>query len=419
MLIIFDSSVLFGYGFDSPNFDLLRMLKQSGEHRVAIPWMVQEELVAQKTLGHAEAYKKAVSAISALNKIASWDRQRQPQPFDVERVRDHWREQYQNLFEVIETSGATARVALFREASCEKPANSVEAKGKGGARDAAIWLSVVDYLNNHADGDVCFVSNNTSDFGDGSSYYPPMSKDIEGLEERLKHLTSFDAVVSTFSKPIEIDEKYIESILVKLLTSQDALALLEKAAQEFLTSKLGSWAGNEVQGSFAGLRTSTTYAPVRWTSWVGTPTAVLRRVSGASGHEIGSEKWYTATVDWVLVGFAIRPLSPGLATASSILPAGFSQTACQWRTKLLFSAESEKAPTLLQYGAAEALNPDEKAEWEPLLQKTLPPFSSSPWAGASLPASGSWAWVAASLLAMWASKIAQTEISESDVELSE
>ncbi|WP_406465823.1 hypothetical protein OH768_00515 [Streptomyces sp. NBC_01622] len=62
-MIIFDSNALFGLSSDAPKFDLLRALKRSGRHKVAIPWMVREELVAQKVIRQAEAHQEAVSAI--------------------------------------------------------------------------------------------------------------------------------------------------------------------------------------------------------------------------------------------------------------------------------------------------------------------------------------------------------------------
>ena len=65
-MIIFDASVLYGFEPDGQKFDLLRALKQSGQQPVGIPWMVLEELVAQRVLRNAEAHSAAVSAIRNL-----------------------------------------------------------------------------------------------------------------------------------------------------------------------------------------------------------------------------------------------------------------------------------------------------------------------------------------------------------------
>jgi hypothetical protein len=145
-LIIFDTSALFGLSPDNPKFDLLQALKHSGQQQVSIPWMVQEELVAHRVLRHAEAHSAAVSAARDLNRVAPWLGERGPKPFNRGEASDYWRQAYGRLFQIVETSGDVARQALLREANCERPAKGPDAKDKGGARDAAIWLSVVEYL---------------------------------------------------------------------------------------------------------------------------------------------------------------------------------------------------------------------------------------------------------------------------------
>lgn len=85
------------------------------------------------------------------------------------------------MFEIIDTSGNVARQALLREANCEKPAKGPDAKDKGGARDVAIWLSVIEYLKDNLEEKVIFVTGNTRDFGDGSEFPAPMSDDLKDL----------------------------------------------------------------------------------------------------------------------------------------------------------------------------------------------------------------------------------------------
>jgi hypothetical protein len=135
-VIIFDSSVLFGPRPDGPKFDVLRALKQSGQQRVGIPWMVLEELVAQRVLSYDKAHREAQSATRELNKVAPWLSEQGPKPFNRGEASDYWRRAYSGLFEVLETSGDVARQALVREANCQKPAKAPDAKDKGGARDA-------------------------------------------------------------------------------------------------------------------------------------------------------------------------------------------------------------------------------------------------------------------------------------------
>jgi hypothetical protein len=376
-VIIFDTSTLFGPGPDDPKFDLLRALKKSGQQKVAIPWMVQEELVAQRVLQHAKAHAAVISAARDLTRAAPWLREPGPRPFNRDEASDHWRKAYRELFEVIDTSGDVARQALAREANCEKPAKGPDAKDKGGARDTAIWLSVVDYLKAHPGEEVCFVTANTRDFGDGSEFPAPMADDIKGLEDRLKILTSFDSVVSAFSTPLAINEENTERELAGLLTTDTAISLLAGAIREILDAQHGLWSGNAVQAILPGLTTADAYPQVNWSTWSNEPKVILRRVHDAAGHKIGEDAWYTATVDWILVGMATVPVG---TVSTTLAPRGLpvpTRVACQWRTKLLFSDKQGELPTLLQHWPPRALDPAEQAEWQPLVQKAMPQFAVS------------------------------------------
>lgn len=87
-MIIFDTNVLFGAQPGRPQkFDLLWALKQSGQQHVSIPWMVQEELVAQRVLTRAKAHDAAVSATRNLNRLAPWLSERGPKPYSLAELR--------------------------------------------------------------------------------------------------------------------------------------------------------------------------------------------------------------------------------------------------------------------------------------------------------------------------------------------
>lgn len=118
-----------------------------------------------------------------------------------------------------------------------------------------------------------------------------MAEDIKGLEDRLTLLTSFDSVVSTFSTPIDIDEKHIEKDLASLLTAQAALTLLAGAERDLLAAQPGPWGGNVVQVFLSGLVPADTYPLVNWSSWASEPKMVLRRVQDTAGHKIDEDAW--------------------------------------------------------------------------------------------------------------------------------
>ncbi|MEV6781182.1 PIN domain-containing protein [Streptomyces sp. NPDC051098] len=323
-----------------------------------MPWMVLEELVAKRTLEYAAAHARASAAVKSLDKTTPWGSATAPSPYDAEHARTYWRQQYSSIFEVIETSGETARQALFREANCEKPANGPDSKDKGGARDAAIWLSVVDYLRANPEASVWFVSDNTSDFGDGTAYPSPMVSDIRGMEHRLTHLTSFDDVVKTFAEPLDIDERHVEAALTELLS--ESARPIETAATDLLN---GNWHnGTKAESLLIQGVPNAPCEPSRWFAWLNPPNASLLGVADAVGYEIDGEKWYTATVDWLLLG--ISAISPDVliptACASEL-------TVCQWRTKLLFSTRNGDTPTVLEWEPPQSLDPAEREAWQPLL----------------------------------------------------
>ncbi|MFI9248165.1 hypothetical protein ACIGXF_37675 [Streptomyces sp. NPDC053086] len=69
-----------------------------------------------------------------------------------------------------------------------------------GARDAAIWLTAIEYAREHPDEKVYFVSKNTKDFGDGTAYPYPMNEDVAGFGERFVLLfrVKFERVAESF-----------------------------------------------------------------------------------------------------------------------------------------------------------------------------------------------------------------------------
>ena len=100
-----------------------------------------------------------------------------PRKFDAEHVRKHWRERYSEIADVIETSVSAYQMAMFRETNILAPCKTVNSgKNKTGARDAAIWLTAVEYAREHPAETVYFVCNNTEDFGDGTSFPSPMDR---------------------------------------------------------------------------------------------------------------------------------------------------------------------------------------------------------------------------------------------------
>ncbi|MFF1969932.1 PIN domain-containing protein [Streptomyces sp. NPDC058232] len=309
-MIILDSNILKGTSLRGPEAELLRVIGASGE-RVAAPWIVLEELAAQQALRYEEKHEAAARAMDTLNKATPWETVRQPTKASPETVRNHWRRRYAEIAETIETSPSAYEQALFREANLLAPCKAVNSgKHKTGARDAAIWLTAVEYTKEHPQETVYFVSNNTDDFGDGSSFKYPMDEDLKGLEERFVLFTSLDGVLTKFATASEAREEEVTSLLERG-TNRERIA---EAA----------WRGPGFAGTI--VHSTGQLESVRVRRWLVPPAIRLDSVSDIRAHEINGHKWCTATTRWLASGLAL--IDPGFYDAG---------VSTSWEARVLLS----------------------------------------------------------------------------------
>ncbi|MFG2276842.1 PIN domain-containing protein [Streptomyces chartreusis] len=322
-MIIFDTNAVNLLPPEGPRADIIRKLRQSGHHQVAVPWMVLEEMVAHQARFYPEKYRAVVNTLERLQEILPWDLESSLEPLALERFLDHWRNVYREIFEVIETSDTVIRRAYQREALALPPAKRVKDHSEGG-RDVAIWFSVLEYLEQNPDERVYFVTNNTSDFSDGSTYPYPMNEDVQGFEDRLVFMQDFDQVVSQFTKAVS--GKDAEAAAAELLGSPSVREGVAQAARN-LSALTG----------FDGLGDGP--ATEQWCAWSEEPDVELLDVTDVTGHEIGDDVWYTARARWLLYGPAVDEME---GDAGNI--------ACVWELKILFSTRDDETLTLLASG---------------------------------------------------------------------
>ena len=105
-----------------------------------------------------------------------------------------------------------------------------------------------------------------------------------------------------------------------------------------------------------------------------------RRVRGAAGHEIGDDAWYTAIVDWILVGLASVPVLPRSGGHLTSKPTGRSTSTYAGRLPVAdetaIQQQARGAPTLLRSWTPQLLDPAERDECGPLVHKTTPQLAS-------------------------------------------
>ncbi|MDV7220420.1 PIN domain-containing protein [Streptomyces prunicolor] len=321
-MIIFDTNAVNLLSPEGPSADIIRKLRQSKHHRVAVPWMVLEEMAAHKAHLYPVKHQSVLNALERLRDVLPWQLESSLEPLDLERYLDYWRGVYGEIFEVIETSDGVIRRAFQREAMALPPTKRGKDHSEGG-RDAAIWFCVLEFLEQNPDQHVHFVTNNSKDFTDGTGFPYPMNDDIRGMEDRLIFVQDFAQVVSQFTR--EVSGTEAEAAAGELLRSLSVREGVSQTAVEVLNSPAG----------FAGLGTAG--VGVEWHEWLASPEVDLLSVTDVKGHEIEGDVWYTAKASWLLYGLA---LSREEASASYV--------ACVWDMKVLFStAEGDETPTLL------------------------------------------------------------------------
>lgn len=328
-MIIFDTNAVNLLPPGGLRADIIRKLRTSKRQRVGVPWMVLEEMSAHKALQkYPTLHEEAQSALAKLRKEVPWDLESPLERLDLERFKEHWSTVYSDIFEVIDTSGVAARRALAREALALAPTKETR-EGKTGGRDAAIWFSLLEFLEDNPNEHVYFVTNNSKDFGNGHDYPEPMDEDVRLLGGRLTYLSDFDEVIERFTKEVsgEAEKASVDALLrttfVRGGVAQAALA------------SMGPTEGANAR--FSGCEEND--QPVRWCWWLAAPGVELLSFNDVTGHEIEGEVWYTAQIRWLLRGAALDE-GGELRTVS-----------CLWPVKMLFSTgtgkEEGEPPTLL------------------------------------------------------------------------
>jgi PIN domain-containing protein len=118
----------------------------------------------------------------------------EPQPDPVGRSRS-WRDHLTDLWDVVPLDPADAVLALEYEVNGRPPARERVPKKKGsGARDAAIWLSI---LRDHQarDEESYFLTKNTKDFFDDGQPKAGLRKDMAALTRPMHLRVSIEALL--------------------------------------------------------------------------------------------------------------------------------------------------------------------------------------------------------------------------------
>ncbi|MFF4147293.1 PIN domain-containing protein [Streptomyces sp. NPDC001698] len=356
-MIILDTCVIEGMSLSGSSAELLQVLQRTHTERVGIPWPAMQELVAHKVSEYREAHEAATAAFNQLNRRTPWQ---EPQPLraiNLDNARGHWWSEFSDLAETVPISQEGLEEALIREANTLPPCKTVGAKKvKVGGRDAAIWLSAVEFAKDHPDETVYFVSGNTSGFTDGTDYPEIMQRDLRSVRDRFIHLTALDDVVSRFAQPYEVPAAEAQKTLIR------------SGAGEEVRRSMTEWyrrVRSRIPQQRFGVMVEPA-APSRHTAvgWWDVYTPHLDELDEVQGYRIGEHTWCMATTRWIVPGVA-QLASPSVPVVA----------ACAWKLRLLFTLQerSQARVTILRSTQPEALSADSDIEAFSLLAEDIPP----------------------------------------------
>ncbi|MFF7975926.1 PIN domain-containing protein [Streptomyces sp. NPDC007905] len=362
-----DTNILRGFKLDSVSSDLLKTIRAAGVESVGVPWVVLEELASHRAVPYREKHEAAVRAWESFSKATPWQVDGLLPSLDLERFQQHWREQYLEIVDEIQTSEAALREATFRESNVLPPCKAIVVNERGdqvktGGRDAAIWLTAVEYAREHPEETVYFVSKNTADFGDGTAYPSPMDKDLEGIEDRFVHLTSLGEVVKMFTVPTKVDEGQVRAILsgpesLEVISAEAARKMEAEASNVYirLVPKFEGAMAFLARDAETGDFETVTTEPVHVRGWTGAPSVAFNDIGELSAYRIGDHVWCAATVRWILSGPAV--LDDTLRVEG---------VGCAWDTRVLASTtQSDSRLTVLRSQATRPLSTEEFLTFTP------------------------------------------------------
>jgi hypothetical protein len=135
----------------------------------------------------------------------------EPQPC-VPAAVDGWKTRLAELADVIPTEPVDAVEALEREIVGRAPAKARAKEQPGaGARDAAIWLTV---LRHHREMDEpgAFITKNSEDFAKDGELKPALRAELEGYEQPLTVYLSLERFIESLGQPTDGPEIGLEEL---------------------------------------------------------------------------------------------------------------------------------------------------------------------------------------------------------------
>jgi predicted nucleic acid-binding protein len=310
-LIILDTNVLSRHGsLTGPTVALVRAIAEKTGHTLALPAIVVEEAVAELARELSRQWDKTKTAAEALAQFFPGYRIDQP---DLAQRVQQWRTDLTQSFTILDPPSDAANEALRREAHRIAPTRAGAERGSG-ARDALIWLTVLEaYRREPADGATYFVTNNSRDFGSGR-LMPSLQREVNGVgtTASFHYLSSMTELLDELATPAGEGPGPTE-----LLASAEVLAAVQAALAAIDVISDDYWRQRS-----APIAITTT---VRMTNFTDSTTAIqskpaitsasLYKAEATKAYEVGGQRFAAVWTIWDGVT-ATFSTSTGTAAAS-------------------------------------------------------------------------------------------------------
>ena len=193
-VIALDTNTLRGLSFPGDAaLSMLAALARHTSHKLVLSEVVLDEYLSFRRREREEHRMAAAKAIKSMIRSAWWPGRDEwaklPLP-DVDQDLIRIEEDLRRTFEVLPLDGASAIEGLRREAYRRPPANL--GSSAGGARDAAAWVSLVDWCKTHPDVPTYFVSS------DKDFVHPDLSNERPA---NLRVVNEMDSVLAELAAP--------------------------------------------------------------------------------------------------------------------------------------------------------------------------------------------------------------------------
>ncbi len=203
MAIYLDANILWSWRtFNEVDRLALSIVAHQTGQAVRLPEIVAREAEEHYRRSLVEAVERHDSAVQDL--AAKFDLEidvhLEPTPWVPDAV-DTWRQRLEQVAEVVPTHPSDAVAALEREI-VGRPPTKERQKGKAGAgaRDAAIWLTVLRDHCSRGEPSV-FVTANKQDFATDGAWNAGLAAEVAELEQPLTLHLSLETLVETLGEP--------------------------------------------------------------------------------------------------------------------------------------------------------------------------------------------------------------------------